>query len=461
VVPAPWTPFRGILKLPPGHLLVCESGRVTTSRYWRLEYGPKHVVGGARGVRELETELLERLDEAVRLRMVSDVPLGAFLSGGIDSSAVVASMALQQDAPVRTFSIGFDERGYDELPAARAVAECFHTRHVEHRVRPSALEVIPHLAWLYDEPFADASSIPTWHVARLARQHVTVVLNGDAGDEAFAGYDRHRANLYAERWSSLLPLLASPRLRGLLRALPHGTSPNDPRWRLKRFLEHAAEPAAVRNGRWLSLFAPERKSELYDPRFAARVAGVDSLDLLAERYREAGTRDLLDMLLYADMTMYLPDTLLPKVDLATMAHGLEARSPFLDHPLMEFAARLPVDLKLRGSTGKFLLRQALRRRLPGHIRRRPKRGFNLPVDAWLRGELRPLAHDLVMSRRSLERGYFREETLRRMFREHETGRWNWHTQIWSLMMLESWHRTWVDGHAAPRPEVPELVSAHP
>ncbi len=461
VVPAPWTAFRGIRKLPPGHLLVRESGRTTITRWWRLEYGPKRVVRGARALRDLETELLDRLDEAVRLRMVSDVPLGAFLSGGIDSSAVVASMARQQQAPVRTFSIGFDERGYDELPAARAVAAHHRTRHLEYRVRPSALDVLPELTWLYDEPFSDASSIPTWHVSRLAREPVTVVLNGDAGDEAFAGYDRHRANLYAERLARLMPLLASPRLRGLLRALPHGSDPHDPRWRLKRFLEHAAEPATVRNGRWLSLFDTERKGELYDPRFAARVGEVDSLDLLATRYREAGTRELLDMLLYADVTMYLPDTLLPKVDLATMAHGLEARSPFLDHEVMEFAARLPVDLKLRGTTGKWLLRRALARRLPPAIRRRPKRGFDLPVDRWLRGELRPLAHDLLLGRRALERGYFREDVLRRMLREHHDGRWNWHKQIWCLMMLELWHRTWVDAPAtsAPAPRAATPVSA--
>src|SRR5580765_1086782 len=447
-VPAPHCVFKGLAKLPPAHTLIWNDGRVTIDRYWNLPYGPKHA---ASSERELEEELRCRLEGAVRIRMVSDVPVGAFLSGGIDSSAVVAMMSRHSDRPVRTFSIGFEEDAYDELPAARRVAEHFGTEHTEFRVRLDAINILPQLVWHYDEPYADASSIPTWHVSRLAAEHVTVVLNGDAGDENFAGYDRYVANALAERFRLLAPLAASGVAQAALERLSNGHGATSPAWRARRFAEQLARSPQERNLAWLSQFDRERKRALYSDGFRAAVNGVDSGRLVLDRFDEADAEDFLDRTLYADVITYLPDTLLTKVDIASMAHGLEARSPFLDHEFMEFAARIPSRLKLRGTQTKRILKRALQGIVPAPILGRRKMGFNVPLESWLRNGLRDMAHDLLTSRRSLERGYFAPAFVRGLLDDHVQGRRNWHTQIWSLMMLELWHREFVDEGTAREP----------
>jgi asparagine synthase (glutamine-hydrolysing) len=443
-VPAPLCAFQSVRKLPPGHILVARRGRIRIERYWKLEYQPKLQARTAREERSLEAELLERLEHATALRLVSDVPIGAFLSGGVDSAAVVAMMCRRATGQVRTFSIGFDDGDYDEMAFARETARHFGTAHTEFRVRPSALEVLPKLVWHYDEPFADASAIPTYYVAKMAREHVTVVLNGDGGDESFAGYDRYVADALARRLGPLGPVLGSATVRALVDLLPHGATSASARWRLKRFLAPLGLAPQVRNAAWQAQFDPEAKQSLYTAAFRREVGAGDAEEMLYARYREAGTADFLDAMLYTDVNGYLPDTLLAKVDIATMAVALEARSPFLDHELMEWAARLPARLKLRGRTTKVILKRALRGIVPPSVLERRKMGFNVPVDRWLRGELRELSHDLLLSRRSLERGYFQREFIQRMLREHALGTRNWHTQIWNLMMLESWHRRFVD-----------------
>lgn len=443
-VPAPMCAFKGIHKLPPGHFLVCRDGKVEIQRYWKLSYLPKFEAGTDRARRDLEAELLERFEECVGLRMVSDVPLGAFLSGGVDSSAVVAMMCRRASGPVRTFSIGFDDDSYDELAFARQVAGRFGTQHQEFTVRPSAVDVLPKLVWHYDEPFADASAIPTYVVSQLAREHVTVVLNGDGGDESFAGYDRYTANQYARYLQPLAPLLGSAAVRRALALMPHGSTSSSLRWRLKRFVEQLARTPEARNAAWMAQFDPDTKQRLYTAAFRRQVGPGDAEESMYARYREAEADDFLDATLYADVTGYLPDTLLTKVDIASMANGLEARSPFLDHTFMEFAARLPVSLKLRRGATKVILKRALRGIVPDAVLDRRKMGFNAPVDQWLRGELREMSHDLLLSARARSRGYFEPAFVTRMLQEHDTGRRNWHTQIWNLMMLESWHRTFAD-----------------
>ena len=447
-VPAPSCVFKGIHKLRPAHYLVCRDGRIDVRPYWKLAYRPKHEVRSARQLEDLAEELRHRLDVAVRRRLVSDVPLGAFLSGGIDSSTVVGLMSRSMDRPVRTFSIGFDDRSYDELPAARAVAERFHADHTEFRVKADIVDLLPTLVRAYDEPYADASAIPTFLLSRLARRQVTVVLTGDAGDENFAGYDRYVANELARRLGSVAGLLGHPLARSILQALPHGDGQHDLRWRLKRFVDRLGQSPESRNADWAAQFDGAEKGQLYADDFLSTLGSIDSREHVIARYREADADDPLDATLYADVMTYLPDCLLVKVDIATMANSLEARSPFLDHELMEFAARIPSHLKLRGVETKWILKHALRDLLPAGILRRPKMGFNLPLDAWLRGELRDMARELLLGPRSLARGYFRAGYVRRLLEEHQARRWNWHNEIWTLLMLELWHREIVDGAPA-------------
>lgn len=451
-VPSPFCAFKGLRKLPPAHYLLCQDGKVMVQRYWKLAYLPKFPTATAQQQRELEQELLDRFEEAVRLRLISDVPLGAFLSGGVDSSAVVAFMSRLMSQPVKTFSIGFDEQVYNELPYARIVAERFKTDHTEFMVKPNAVEILPKLVWYYNEPYADSSAIPTYYVSKLAREHVTVILNGDAGDENFAGYGRYVANEYAQRHYRMLPFVRTRAFQSVLGKIPHGRNPNSFLWRLKRFLQESSKSPELRNLGWLCHFDNEKKEQLYSEDFKTKINGVDSQDLLLEKYREAEADNFIDSTLYADVMMYLPDDLLVKVDIASMANSLEARSPFLDHIFMEFVAKIPAELKLRGKMTKVILKRALQDILPAQILKRSKMGFAVPIDYWLRNELKPMAYDLLLGQRHLERGYFEKNFIEKMLHEHCSGQWNWHYHIWNLLMLELWHRTFIDQNGGQVPD---------
>ncbi len=434
-VPAPLSAFAGVERLEPGHRLVVRDGRLTTARYWDLQYVPKQAIDE----REALGELRRRLAEAVRLRLISDVPLGAFLSGGLDSSIVVALMA--EAGRVQTFSIGFHESRYNELPYARQVADRFATDHHEYVVTPDAVALLPKLVWHYNEPFADSSAVPTFYLAEVTRRTVTVALNGDAGDENFAGYDRYRANRLAARLDHLpRPLRAA--LGGLGRALP---APAD--WpglrRAARFLQTAPLSRERRYAEWMLHFDWAQKQELCTRDFLD-AADRPSEDWIVGRFRGSQASEFLDATLGVDVHTYLPDDLLVKVDIATMAHGLEARSPFLDHELMAFAATLPVDLKLRGGTQKYLLKQLARTLLPAPLIDRPKQGFGVPIDVWFRRELRDLAHDVLLGSAARARGYFRHDVVERLLAEHVAGTRAWHAQLWNLLMFELWHQTFID-----------------
>ena len=444
-VPSPGSAFQGMRKLPPAHYLLCRDGTVEVVRYWRLRRGQKL----ERPDGEWCQEIVTRLEEAVRLRLISDVPLGAFLSGGIDSSAVVAMMSHASSKPVKTFSIGFEEPEYDELHYARLVAERFGTEHHELVVRPDAAAVLPKLAWHYDEPFGDSSAVPTYYVAQMTRRYVTVALNGDAGDENFGGYDRYVANLLAasfDRWPGAE--LFRHAIRWGLYLWPLSSRRTSLLSRGRRFLDGLTEVPERRYARWFCHFYGERKDDLLSPEFRASLNGADALDLLLTAYRESDAPDFVDATLGVDAALYLPDDLLVKVDIASMAHSLEARSPFLDHEFMEFAATIPSHLKVRGRTKKYILKRALADLLPETILHRPKMGFGVPIDHWLRHELRDLAYDTLLGPRCLGRGYFLPETVRRLLDEHVHRRRNWHYLLWTLLMLELWHRTYVDGDGA-------------
>jgi asparagine synthase (glutamine-hydrolysing) len=343
---------------------------------------------------------------------------------------------------VKTFSIGFEDEAYNELPFARLVAERYGTDHHEFIVKPDAAAILPDLVWHYNEPYADSSAIPSYYLAKLAREHVTVALNGDAGDENFAGYDRYAANVLARHYRRL-PRLLRASLEWAGRALPDLGGPRGPVRRAKRFVAAAGDEPWRRYARWVGIFDEASKGALYGPAFQEATVGRDSIDLLRRAY-EAADADLVDAPLGADVSTYLPDDLLVKVDIASMAHSLEARSPMVDHVFMEFAARLPSSLKLRGRTGKYIFRTALRGRLPDAIVDRPKMGFGVPIERWFRVELRELAYDTLLGRAATQRGLFHPGAVRRLLDEHVAGRRAGHSLLWALLMLELWFERFID-----------------
>jgi len=443
-VPSPLSVFRGVAKLPPAHFLLCRDGKVEFRRYWKLSYLPKHSARTPAQIEELAAELRARIEDAVRYRLVSDVPVGAFLSGGLDSSAVVACMSRLTGRPVKTFSIGFDPNSYEELPAAGAIARHFQTEHTVFLVRQDVIELLPTFAKSYDEPLADPAALPTLILSRLARRQVKVALTGDGGDESFAGHDRYVANRLAMRLGGMASLLGSRAARTMLEIVPRGGVDGGLRRRLERFAQHIGDSPEARDAAWQSQFGPDEKSRLYSPDFARALPSVDSRELRFDRYRESAADDFMDAVLYADVTGYLPDCRMVRADIAGMAHGLEARCPFVDHRLMEFAARIPIGLKLRGRQTKWILRRALRGLVPREILRRRKADFDLPLGTWLRGELKEIARELLLGERSRRRGYFRSEFVSHLLEEHLGGRADRHFEIWTLMVLELWHREFVD-----------------
>ncbi len=447
-VPAPETAFAGVRRLPGAHYLVVEADGEggwrdpEPVRYWELP-----APGAARAsasFAELQEELVGHLEEAVRLRMIADVPLGAFLSGGVDSSAVVAMMARVGAGRIKTFSIGFPAKEYDETRYARLVAERYGTEHEEFVVEPDAVAVLPRLVWHYGEPFADPSAIPTWYVSQMARRHVSVALNGDGGDEAFLGYARYRAMRHLDRLDRLPPAsrVALARLLGL------APRPVARPLRLARIRDMLAAPAAHPERRYagaISFFGERDKAQGYGDAMRAQQE-ASALDRLAPYFSEAGS--LLAGANRADFHTYLPDDLMVKVDVASMAHGLEARSPLLDHVLLEWAARIPAEVKMAGGRTKALLKAAMAPYLPREILRRRKMGFGCPIDRWLRRELRELTHDTLLAPTARQRGLMRADYVERLLAEHCSYRANHHYRLWALLMLELWFCTWIDGPAA-------------
>ena len=439
-IPGPQTAFRQIHKLPPASTLLWENGRISSERYWTLRYTPKLEIGEE----EATEQLLALLRDATRMRLMSEVPLGAFLSGGVDSSAIVALMAEAMDEPVKTFSIGFDDQTFNELHYARQVAQRYATDHHEFIVTPDALAILPELVWAYGEPYADSSALPTYYVARETRRYVTVALNGDGGDEAFAGYERYLAARLAARYERVPRWLREGIVALLARRLPESTRRKDPVRRFKRFVMAMEASPERRYARWIILLDNLEKERLCTPEFRARMAGIDSLVLLEQAYAAADSPDFVERTQFVDVHTYLPDDLLVKVDVATMTHSLEGRSPFLDHEVAEFAARLPPEYKLRGRTSKYILKRAMRNHLPDSILHRDKQGFAMPVGRWFRHELRPVAYDVLLDPRTLQRGILEGSAVHALLDEHVSGQVNHGYRIWELVFLELWFRTYVD-----------------
>jgi asparagine synthase (glutamine-hydrolysing) len=437
-VSAPRTIFRGIHKLPPASYLLCSlGGEPKVEVYWDLHMAPDASPSEGEWTEQLEY----LLNEAVHLHMVSDVPVGAFLSGGIDSSSVVACMARASAGPVKTFSIGFDEQNFDELRYARLVAKQYQTDHFEMIVKPDVMSVLPRLAWQFDEPFADASAVPTYCVAKITREHVTVALSGDGGDESFAGYRRYAEALDLHRRIDRMPAaLVKPLLRWVAdRRSPGawgrefmallGMSPLD---RYHHMMAYQSERALA------ALLTPEAIAKVTNVALDERSAGFERLAAAAD------TTDYVSMLQYIDIHHYLPGDILTKVDRTSMLTSLEARVPLLDHVLMEHAARMPSDLKLRDGRGKYVLKEAMRRHLPAEILDRHKMGFGVPLATWFRKDLKDFARDLLSDHRSRERGILRPDTVSHLLDVHLTGRRDYSSQLWSLICLELWFQTWWD-----------------
>lgn len=441
--PSPMTAFRGIFRLPPGHYMILDSnGNITINRYWDIgfkeKFSEKECEVGA-----LAARLRELLADTVRMHTISDVPLGAFLSGGIDSSAVVALMSRAAEIPVRTFSIGFEDESFNELKYARVVAEKYRTEHTEFTVKPDMIDVLPKLAWFYGEPYADSSALPSYYLAKMTREHVTVTLNGDGGDEMFAGYQRYLAN----RMAASARRAPAALYRAALSALDRfgESSKNKNRIvQIKRFCRGVLETPERGYMLWVGLMGEPAKRLLYSNDMLEKTGGADSADLMAALFAQSSAPGIVEKTMDADMHSYLPDDLLIKVDIATMAHSLESRPPLLDHVLAEFAARIPARLKLRGVTSKFILKKAMEPLLPPEILHREKQGFGVPVGLWFRNELRDYARDVLFDSRALGRGYFDKSALQAYVDDHVNGRYERGQELWALLMLELWHRTYID-----------------
>jgi asparagine synthase (glutamine-hydrolysing) len=442
-VPSPRTIFRDVQKLPPGHRLILDEGGLNVEPYWDIELceTPPDETACA----EMLADLIR---DAVRLQLVSDVPLGALLSGGIDSSTVVAFMSEALSIPVQTFSIGFDDQTYNELPYARKVAAHFFTDHREERLQPDIAALAEHLVRHLDEPFADFSVFPTYLVCRLASQSVKVVLSGDGGDEVFGGYETYVAQDVDRYYRRLPASLRQRALPALLNWVPPQAAKRGVINKTKRFVEGAALPASLQHARWMMFMDESAKAELYQSDMKTSINGYGVISLLESHFRRATTFDPLAQQQYVDIKTYLVDDILTKVDRMSMAASIEARVPLLDHRIVEFALSLPPHYKLQRGRTKLALRRAMRGRLPEVVLNRPKQGFSIPLKHWLRGSLQPLMTDLLSSDCVRRRGYFSPQAVNRMVAEHLEGRANHSHRLWALMVFELWHRQVLDGGAS-------------
>jgi asparagine synthase (glutamine-hydrolysing) len=432
-IPAPLTIFREARKLPPGYLLVWENGTVSLERYARPAPVPIEELREDDEA-ELIEELRSRLRDSVRAHLLADVPVGVLLSGGIDSAALAALAAQELAEPVRTFSIGFEERSFDELADARLVAERYGTRHRELVLRPDAALLLPALADAFDEPFADSSALPTYLVSQLAAEDVKVALSGEGGDELFGGYYTYVADLLAERAGGMARLA-----RPLVERLPTSTARASLDYKAKRFVRGAQLAPLERHHAWKEIFSADARAEL-----TGRRSNFDPVDLYRERFAETDGAELLARLQDVDRTVYLVDDLLVKTDRASMAHSLEARVPFLDPMVTNFALGLPVRHRVRGLRKKVLLRKAVAPLVPSRIVRGKKRGFSIPAAAWLRGELEPFARETLSADTLRRQGFFRPEAVSGLIDRHVAGREDLSRQLWGLLAFTLWHERHVE-----------------
>ena len=437
-VPAPMSMFKGIRKLPPGHVAILQNGHVELQRYWDIE--PEECDASEE---ELQHSLYELLKDAVRMRLVSDVPLGAFLSGGIDSSTIVCMMSEVMDRPVKTFSIGFDDPSYNELRYAKTVAEYFGTDHQELVVRPDIVQLVESLVGFIDEPLADVSIFPTYLVSQLARRDVTVALSGDGGDELFAGYDWYVADRIDRYYRWLPNRLRTRWIPAVVDRIPSMSQKKGVVNKLKRFVEGSVLPANLRHYRWNTFLTEDRKDMLYTEELRASVCHQSPFSKFANILEASPDADPLWQVQQADINTFLVDDILVKVDRMSMANSLEVRTPFLDHRVVQFAAGLPSRMRLRGLTTKYILKKSMVGKLPPEVLTRGKEGFSIPIKNWLRQELQPLMHDVLSPQRISQGGFFNVAAVERLKTEHLNGTANHSHQLWPLMIFEIWREMYL------------------
>jgi asparagine synthase (glutamine-hydrolysing) len=432
-IPAPLTIFKNIYKLRAAHYLIWKNGNIQTDKYWDVEYHPSEVT---QSEDEYLEELMVLLKESIHRRLISDVPLGAFLSGGIDSSTVVGLMSQVSSERVKTFTIGFSERQYSEVDDAKSVADKFDTQHHEYTVSPNAVEIIPKIVWHFDEPFADSSAIPTYYVSQIARKHVTVILSGDGGDELFAGYKRYMEKNQYEIYKSIPRFIREKIIGRIARSLPISAKG-------RNFLLGVSLLEKKQNLEIIELY-PYIKNDLFTHDFIEQLGSCEAPGSLIDYWGGFPQSSLLSKMQYFDTKIYLPDDILVKVDRMSMAHSLETRAPLLDYHLVEFAARIPAELQMKDGKGKYLLRKLAEKLLPQQVLAKRKQGFAIPANEWFQKELFEYAYDLLTASRFEKRGYFIQKNINLMLNEHRKGRRDYSTWIWSLIIFEIWHQTFMD-----------------
>jgi len=435
-VPAPLTMFDGIKKLPAGHRLEYCNGQITIEQYWDVDYRPNY----DRSEDETVDDVLSIIDEAVRIRLMSEVPLGAFLSGGTDSSVVVAMMAKNMSEPVKTFSIGFDVARHNELGYARAVAEHFKTSHYEQVVNPKSVDVVRALVDQFDEPFADSSAIPTYYLSKMTRDHVTVALSGDGGDELFGGYYRFFDRSHVRLASQVPVRLRNAILEPVTAALPESASGID-------YLRDTLGTQDEQYIRRLTSGTSTVHNRIFSERIRASATSTNPDRFAARYFDRIANKSTLSRRQYVDTKTYLCDDILTKVDRTSMLVSLEARVPLLDHVLVEYAATIPPSMHTRGTGMKHILKKAAERLMPAQLVNRPKMGFGIPLGQWIRHDWAPLAEDLLLGPRAASRENFREGYVSRIVDEHRRGRRDNGEMIWRLMMLELWYRRTIDAQS--------------
>ena len=437
-VPSPHTMIEGVHKLPPAHRLVLENGSLRTDRYWKLSYEGERI---SMSDDEAAEELTRRLRESVRMRLISDVPLGVLLSGGIDSSTVAALACETARDRVKTFSIAFEEKSFDESSYARLVANHLGTQHFEKRfTEKEMLDIVPEIPRLLDEPLGDASLIPTFLVSQFTREHVTVALGGDGGDELLAGYPTYVAHRFAGYYRSIPKIIRERLIEPVVARLPVSTDNLSFDFKAKRFVQGAALPLGTRHTVWMGSYDSEHQRALLAPEIINQCPDDAVFDEISpyDKMTGPGIADPVELMMTLDAVHYLSECVLFKVDRASMAASLETRAPFLDHTLVEFLSRIPLNQKLRGLNGKFILKRAMRDKLPPSVIKRPKKGFGMPVAKWIKGDLRQLVRDTLSPRRLKDRGLFNPEYVIKMLDEHEKNQADHRKLIWTLLMFELW-----------------------
>ena len=439
-VPAPLSMVKGIRQLGPGEMLVCDADGIRTRPYWDLRFQPEPGVSEDEWARRVR----DKLEEATRIRLVSDVPFGAFLSGGVDSSAVVAMMARNMSEPVQTFSIDFEEKSFSESVHAARVATQYGTTHRVRTAHADWVDLVDALVWYADDPLADSSMIPVYLVSEFAREHVTMVLTGDGGDEAFAGYPTYNAYFVREMYRRVPAPVRRHVVRRLVEALPVSSAKVSFDFRAKRFVAGAELEPETAHFWWRAILSEDAKRELYTDSFRAQLAHArPTAELYREHFDRSGSDDPLARMLYADTRFYLPADMLAKVDRMSMANALEARGPFLDHELMELAARIPSDIKFKHRTPKYILKKALEPLLPASILHRKKAGFNVPVGAWLHAGFGERARAVLAPDRVAAAGFFRPDVVRRLLDEHTSRRADHSFAIWGLFCFQLWYERFI------------------